>query len=166
MPAEDRGLAHRHVVLVVLARVGERVPPVPFDEQPGLLQVARLAGGAGEFGQRDFDLGVAADPLDAAGAEDLADVVGGAAREPDEVVLAVRAQAGDTGLDEVSVAVELVAPFKVGVARCLAGVAEHGVEVAVVLLGGGDPCGEPGELGFQPGEPVRPISQAIASASL
>src|SRR4029079_4128859 len=72
-------------------------------------------------------------------AEFPADVVGGAARDGAEVVLAVRAQARGTGLDEVAVAVQLVAPREVAVATRLSGPAEVGVEVAVGLLRRGQP---------------------------
>ena len=45
-----------------------------------------------------------------------------------------RAQARDRGLDQVAVAVELVAPLEVGVAVRAPSMAEAGVEVAVLLL--------------------------------
>ena len=59
-------------------------------------------------------------------------------RDGDELVVARRAQPGDGRLHQMSVVVQLVSPFEVAVARPLAGPTEHGVEVAVGLLGRGD----------------------------
>ena len=114
---------------------------VALDEEPRLLEVARLAGDAGELGEPDLDLGVTADRLDAALAEDVAHQVGGAAGDVEQPVVRIRprALAGDRGLEEVPEAVELVAPLEVRPARLLPGPPEHRVEVAVGLLRGRDP---------------------------
>ena len=139
MPAEHLGPPYGQVVLVVGAAeldVGERRQPAPLDEAAGHLQVAFRAGLTVELDQRHLDLRVPAD----SGAlhEARADVVGGAADHVPQLVLAVGALAGDPGLDQVAVAVQLMAPLQVGVPR--AGPA--GVEIAVGLLRGGDDAGQ------------------------
>lgn len=78
---------------------------------------------------------MSADGLDAVGSERFTDVVGDAACHGDEFVLAVSAESGDGGLQEVSVVVEFVAPFEVAVAGLLFWSAEVGVQVSVVVLG-------------------------------
>ena len=148
MPAEDRRIAHRDVVLVVRAaelEVGECVLPVALDEQLRLTRVARLIQRTTELGESDLDLGVAADRLAAALAEDLAHQVGGPPCDVDEPVVGVGAGAvaGHRSLEQVAEAVQLVAPLQVRPARLLAGAAEAGAEVAVRLLRASDTVRRP-----------------------
>ncbi len=143
VPAQRLGLAHRHVVLEVRPPeldVGERPAPAPLDEGSRLFEVAAVAGDPVQLGERRLDLGVPADRRDAAGPEDVADVVGGAHRRDGEVVAGAEgARRGHPGLDQVAVGVELVAPFQVAVAGLLAGPPEVGVQVPVRLLRGQHP---------------------------
>ena len=176
VPAQHVGVAHRHVVLVVRAApldVAKRALAVPLDEQAGLLEVARLSERAAELRQAHLDLGVAADALVAALAEDLAHEVGGATGDVDQSVVGVgtRAHAGDRRLEEVAEAVQLVAPLEVGPARALARPPEPRVEVAVGLLGRRDPRDDRAEprlelVRRQAGGRAAPISHAIASRYL
>ena len=135
--AEHGRLADRHVVLEVRlaeADLAERAPAAPVDEQRGLVEVALLTRHAGQLDQAQLDLGVTADALDPAGTERRAHVVGGAARDLDERVVARRPRSRDAGLEQVAEVVQLVAPLEVAVARLLARSPEHRVEVAVGLL--------------------------------
>jgi hypothetical protein len=127
--------------------VAEEAPPAPLDEQPRLLQIALLAGGARQLGERRLDLGMPTDPGAAVGAELAADVVGRLPRHRHQPVLAVGAQPRHRRLDEVAVAVQLVPVLQVAVAHARSLVAEAGVEVAVRLLGGRD---QPGQLDDRP----------------
>jgi hypothetical protein len=152
--AEGLRLADRHVVLEVgpaALDVGERRPPAPLDEPPRLLEVALLAGGPVQLDERHLDLRVPAHALVAVVAERVAHVVGCAARDLGEAVLAARAQPRYGGLDHVPVAVELVAPLEVGVAVLEPAVAEARVEVAVVLLGAGHLRGDVSDLAIELG---------------
>ena len=106
-----------------------------------------LAGHPVQLDQGRLDLRVAADRLDPVRPERVADVVGGPADGPDEVVRAGCPGPGDPGLDQVPEGVELVAPLQVAVARRLAGPAEVGVEVAVRFLRGHHPGGDPARTG-------------------
>ena len=131
--------------------------PAPLDEQPGLLQVAALAGHPVQLDQGRLDLRVAADRLNPVRPERRADVVGGPADGTDEVVRPGRPGPGDPGLDEVPEGVQLVAPLQVAVARRLAGPAEVGVEVAVGFLGGDDPGRDALEPGVDLGVLRAPV---------
>ncbi|MDQ1125822.1 hypothetical protein QE428_000855 [Microbacterium sp. SORGH_AS 505] len=113
-----------------------------------LIDVSGLAQCSAELGQAGLDLRVPAHPLDAPLAERAADEVRSTTRDTDEPVVCVgpRAVTGDRRLEEVTEAVQFVAPLEVGPARSLAGAAEHGVDVAVRLLGGGDPCDDGAEV--------------------
>ena len=137
-----------------------------LDEEVGLLQVSRIARGPGELGQRGLDLRVSAESGVGRVAELRADVVGDGDGETDQLVLAVGAQPGDAGLDQVPEAVELMAPLEVRVPGRLAGAAEGGVQVAVLLLGGGDPLDESVQAGLErvvagaadlPGHPLEQL---------
>ena len=66
--------------------------------------------------------------------ERVADVVGDAPGDRDQLVVAVRARAGHRGLDQVAVGVQLVPPLEVAVADVRRLVAVARVEVAVGLL--------------------------------
>ena len=68
-----------------------------------------------QLDQRRLDLRVPADAR-RLGPNVVADVVGRAAGDRDQLVVAVRARAGDRGLDQVAVGVQLVAPLEVAVA--------------------------------------------------
>ena len=151
-----RGLADGLVVLVVLRAeldVAQDAVAPPVDEPTRTVEVAALPGEPVELDERDLDLGVAVDALDAVRSERLADVVRVADREPDELVLAVRPGTGDRRLDEVAGAVQLVAPLQVGVPVPLARAAPHGVEVAVGLLHRSDPRDQRPEAGVHRGVP-------------
>lgn len=130
------------VVLIVRAApldVGEDIVAAAVDEEPRLLEVAGIAGLAGEFGKRDLDLGVSADLLVRPVRELGDDVVGGPQRHAHDAAFSMpSADPGDGGLDQVAVAVQLVAPLEVGVARLLARVVEVRVEIAVLALHGLD----------------------------
>ena len=134
---ECLGVPDRHVVLEVGAAVidvGQGRPAAALDEAARLLEVALLARLPEQFHQRHLDHRVAAH---ASLGERFAHVVGGTPRDRDELVLAAGAQARDRCLDHVPVAVELVAPFEVGVPVLAAAMAVARVEVAVLLLGVG-----------------------------
>ncbi len=83
------------------------------DEEARELEVARLAGVAVELDERGLDLGVPGRALVAAGAEDLADVVGEPAGDVEQPRVAGAARVGDRRLDQVAGAVELVVPGEV-----------------------------------------------------
>ena len=142
---------------------------MPLDEELRLPCVPRFVERPAEFGESDLDLGVPADRLDPAVAEDIAHQVGGAARDVDETVVGSwpRAVAGDGRLEQVPEAVQLVAPFQVRPPRLLAGSAEHRVEVAIGFLSACDAIHEVPEARVQgSSSPVRPISHASASRYL
>ena len=154
--AERLGVAHRHVVLEVGATpldVAERLVTAARDEQRRLPAVARFAGEAGELGQSGLDLGVAAEGRDAVGPEDVAHEVGGAAGDRQQPVVGARScpLAGHGGLEQMPEAVQLVPPFQVGPAGLLAGAAELGVQVPVVLLRGGHAGDDGAERALQVG---------------
>ena len=92
---------------------------MPLDEQPRLLDVPRLPQRTSELREAHLDLGVTADALFAALAEDLAHEIGGAACDPDQSVVgdATWPRPRDRGLEQVPEAVQLVAPLEVGPAR-------------------------------------------------
>jgi hypothetical protein len=124
-------------------RRAERAVPAPFDEQPGQFQVPGFAGRAAELGEGDLDLGMPAHRRPATRTELGMEVVGKAARDRGQFVVVARAEPSDGGLDEVAVAVQLVAPFEVAVAGALSGVPEARVEVSVVVLRCGDARHDP-----------------------
>ena len=139
--AEHGCLADRHVVLKVRLPeldLAERAAAPALDEPRRLVEVALVAGFAGQLDEPELDLRMAADPLDAAVGERLAHVVGDARRDGDELVVTRCAPPGHRRLQQMAVVVQLVAPLEVAVARRLAGPPEHRVEVAVRFLGRGD----------------------------
>ncbi len=144
MPAKHRRPPYGQVVLEVRAPemdLAEGGRPAALDEAAGHLQMALGAGGPVELHQRHLDLGVPARP--GVVHEPAADVVGRPHGHLGELVRAVGAEPGHAGLDEVAVAVELVAPLQVGVAAA----APAGVEVAVALLRPGHRLGQRRQLG-------------------
>ena len=113
-----------------------------------------LAGHATQLDQRHLDLGMAVDPVGAAGAEGRVDRVGGASGHGQQPVVAERPVPGDRRLDEVADAVQLVAELEVAVlAPGAPGPDGEGVEVAVVALRRGD---EVDRLVGHRGDPVVP----------
>ena len=106
------------------------------DEELGEVEIALLAGDAGELDQRQFDLLVAAvaAELAFAGAEDRVDVVGIAAHDVEQLALAGGLEVGDRRLDQVAGAVELVVVAQVGPAAAGLDALEPGVEIAVLVL--------------------------------
>ena len=159
--AQDVGLAHRHVVLVVGAAVldvGERAAAAALDEERGLPPVAVVARDARQLDEGGLDLGVAAEGLVAVLAEHLADEVGGATGHLEQSVVGTRPGAcpRDGGLEEVPEAVELVPPLQVGPARRLPGPSEGRVQIAVRLLGRGDPRDDRAEPLLERGVGIGP----------
>ena len=151
MTGEGRLVPDRHVVLEIGAApmdVGQGLVPASLQEERSLMQVTLLTGEPGQFHQPELDLGMSPHPLDAAGTECLADVVGGSSRHIDEEVVLPGPGPGQGSLEHVAVAVQLVAPLQVAVARGLTGTPEHGVEIAVVLLHRSDHLGQGGESVF------------------
>lgn len=152
--AQDGGLPDGQVVLVVGAAelaVGEPASASAVDEECRLVEVALFAGRSGQFDEGGLDLGVSAYAVDAAAAEGGAHVIGGPLGDLRELALATGADLSHARLDQVAVAVQLVAPFEVAVAGLPAGAAEGGVEVAVGFLGGGDRLGDRVGAGACPG---------------
>ena len=141
--------------------------PAAIDEQRGLVEIALLTRHPGQLDQAELDLRVASDPLDAALAEDLADVVGGSHRHLHELVGPAGPCPGHGSLEHVAIAVELVAPFQVAVPIRLARSPEDGVQIAILLLGGRrSPLVRSAKRRSASAEPDRPTSQAAASMSL
>ncbi|MEQ7735615.1 hypothetical protein ABQG64_04465, partial [Escherichia coli] len=101
--------------------VTENVVAAAIDKELSLPEVAFLTGGPGKFHESEFNFGVAADGLDAFLPEGHADMVCDAACDLNHLVVTVGTEPGYGCLQEVSVVVELVSPFQVGVARLLAG---------------------------------------------
>jgi hypothetical protein len=142
--------ADRLVVLEVLpaeVRFRQCAVATPVDEQDGLVEVALLAGGPGQLDERHLDLRVPADAGPSGRAERVADVVGGAAGDGEQVAVGAGPGVRDRGLQQVAGAVELVAVGEVAVARLLAGAAERGVEVAVGCLGRRDEVDQLDQVG-------------------
>src|SRR5690606_29801099 len=108
-----------------------------------LLGVARLAERAAELREAHLDLRVPADAGTPVRAELAAHEIRRAPRDLHQQVLARGAHARDGRLEQVAHAVQLVPALEVRPATRLAGVAEARVEVAVVVLRGGDPLDEP-----------------------
>ncbi len=130
-------VSDRNVVLEVglpeLDLAEEPAAP-PVNEDPRLVNVPPLAGVAAQLHQGRLDFRMPLDFLQAAGPEDLADVVGGTDGDLDEGVIAAGACPGDTGLDEVAETVQLMAPLEIRVPRLLTRPTEHGVQVPVIFL--------------------------------
>jgi hypothetical protein len=94
--------------------------PTARKEQPRLIQILLIAGGASELDEPEFDLRMAADRSDAAVAEGLAHMIGGAPSDLDKLVLDAGPDPGDRSLEQVTDVVELMPPLEVGVSRRLA----------------------------------------------
>ncbi len=153
----------RHVVLEVRRpeqRRGQQAAPAPLDERRRRLAVSVDARCSGELGQRRLDLGVTTDLLRTTRPEHAADVVRDPICGTHERVLARRPKPGDRRLDQVTSAVQLVPPRKVGVTLRLPCSPEPRVEVPIRLLRRDDARGqrlvEP--LGRLPGLRVRRAS--------
>ena len=134
-------IPHRDVVLKIRPSpvdVGQRLMPAAIDEQRGLMQVTLLACHPRQLDQTEFDLGVAADSLDATCAEDVTHVIGGPPRYFHELVGPAGPCPGDSSLEHVAIAVQLVSPLQVAVPIGLARPSEDSVQIAIILLGWGD----------------------------
>ena len=147
--ADGLALVHdRQMVLRVLAvKVVPVRPAAGVEEELGEREVLVVAGGAGELDEADLDLLVAGRVLQLVGAEDVVHQVGVLDRRVEQGAVAGRLPVGDGGLVEVAGIVKFVLMGDVGPAVALAAQnlrpaavegGAGGVEVAVVLLRGGD----------------------------
>ena len=109
----------------------------PLDEMPRERQVASLAGHPEQLDERHLDLGMAVDAIAAAVARARVDEADGAHRDVEQPVVAERPMPGDRRLDQVTDAVQLVAPLEVAV-RSPARHLHVAVEVAIGSLSGRD----------------------------
>ena len=113
------------------------------EEEPGEVLDVRAVGEAVQLHERHLDHRMPAGGVAQIRPEDAAEVIDDPQGDGQQLLLAGAAGQGDRGLDQVPVAVELMVPGHVRVAL-LGGVAQrvHAVEIAVLLLGGGDPAGD------------------------
>ncbi|OPZ76999.1 MAG: hypothetical protein BWY77_01778 [bacterium ADurb.Bin431] len=127
-----------------------------FEQKTGGLKILFLRGDAVEFGQSHFDNLMAGGRLGTAGAEGGADEVGVLEGDLEEIAFAGRLVMGHGGFIEMTHVVELVAHVELRPAL-LAGpllqiggvVGAGGVEIAILLLGGGDEADQAVQVGRQ-----------------
>jgi hypothetical protein len=148
------GVAHRDVVLEVASTefdVTQRSGATAVEKQAGLVEIAGLAREPAKLDKCHLHLGVPTHRLDATLAKDIADVVRRAAGQLNKLVVGSgRTATGNSGLKQVAVAIQLVSPLQVGVARLLTGATKLRVEVAVVFLHSSDASHEGTESLVEP----------------
>ena len=138
---DRRRLANRQVVLPVAAAEPARAEPAaatPLDERGGHLEVTPLSGRPVQLDERHLDLGMAVDAVVDARPELALDGSGRTLGDEEETIVAERAVPGDGRLEEMSDAVELVAPVEIPVLGAGGEHLDERVEVAVGSLGGLD----------------------------
>jgi len=137
------GLLGDGLVILAVVAVDLRplltLPAADVEEEPRELEVLVAAGDVGELDQRQLDFLVSGHVVAFLGPEDAGDVVGELDRDVQQRLLAGGAIVSDGRLEEMPGAVQLVAGAAVRppALRLLERVVA--VEVAVGLLGGGDP---------------------------
>ena len=116
--SDRRGLPDRGMILPVpraeSARPEEALATSSYLEL-GQRQVALLAGGAEQLDERHLDLGMSVDAFASASSQLGFDVIDGPGGDRDEPPIPERSLPRDSGLDEMTDAVELVAPSQVAI---------------------------------------------------
>lgn len=136
-------------------------------EVAGEREVGELTGLAGELDEPHLDHGVPSRPGWASGPERRDQVVGRPPRHGEQLLIAAGAVGGDRDLEEMADAVGLVAHREVLVpAPRIARRLDARVDVAVLVLGGGDRPRPFPQLGLEGRAGARPSSQATASSHL
>ena len=131
------GLADREVVLPVggpHVRLADEAPAAQLEHPHPELQVAPITGRAIQLDERHLDLGVPVDAVTTGRAELPLDRLNGAQRHVEQPVVGEGAVPRDGGLDQVTDAVQLVAPGEVLVLGAGGDDLDVGVEVAVGAL--------------------------------
>ena len=118
--------------------VTEQPVPAQLEHPRGQPQVARFTCGPAKFDERHLDAGMPVDPVPSSRPELAGDVVHRTLGDVEQTVVGECAVPCDRGLNQVTDAVELVPPGKVGVRLAAAHHLDEAVDIAVRSLGGRD----------------------------